>query len=169
MRYLIFFVLFCFPFLSYATDMCARDDTMVMVFDPDVGIKDRSAYAGDWKASFPYGNFSGEYTCLSAAEGLGRTSSTGVPYYGVGEYDKTFISATAGLKGVDEKGNERKYLHIRYNRNGCLLAVITTLSTVNQVVLGILCVVYLLLKVLPFISILSVCKKAPRLRCFFIT
>ena len=113
MRYVIFLLFIFIPFISHATDMCARNDTMVMVFDPELGIKDRSAYAGDWRASFPYGNFSGEYTCLSAAEGLGRTSGTGVPYYGVGEYDKTFINATAGLKGVDENDNERKYCWCR--------------------------------------------------------
>lgn len=114
MRYLIFFVLFCFPFLSYATDMCARDDTMVMVFDPDIKRTSGGSYGkATFVWNFPYGRIVGETTCLSATEGLGRTSSTGVPYYGVGDYDKTFISATAGLKGVDEKGNERKYCWCR--------------------------------------------------------
>ena len=98
------------PIYANATDMCARDDTMVLVFDKDVG---GSGYGSDatewtWWTSVPYGRIAGDATCLSVKEGLGRTSGQGA-YYGTGDYSKTFIEAESGLKGTDSDGNDRKY------------------------------------------------------------
>lgn len=98
------------PIYANATDMCARDDTMVLVFDKDVGSSGAGYNATEWTwwVNFPYGRIAGEVTCLSAAEGLGRTSGQGV-YYGTGDYSKTFIEVEPGLKGTDSDGNDRKY------------------------------------------------------------
>ena len=98
------------PIYANATDMCARDDTMVLVFDKDIGGSGSGSNAIEWTwwVNFPYGRIAGEATCLSAAEGLGRTSVQGA-YYGTGDYSKTFIEAEPGLKGTDSDGNDRKY------------------------------------------------------------
>lgn len=98
------------PIYANATDMCARDDTMVLVFDK---VIEGSGHGGNatewiWWVNFAYGRIAGEATCLSAAEGLGRTSGQGA-YYGTGDYSKAFIEAEPGLKGTDSDGNDRKY------------------------------------------------------------
>ena len=99
-----------FPICANATDMCARNDTMVFVFDKDVnGIsKGSNATEWTWWTSFAYGRVSGDAMCLSATEGLGRTTGQGA-YYGTGEYANTFIDVEPGLHGTDSDGNERKY------------------------------------------------------------
>ena len=98
------------PICANATDMCARDDTMVLVFDKDIGGSGSGSNATEWTwwVNFAYGRIAGDATCLSAAEGLGRTSGQGA-YYGTGDYSKTFIEAESGLKGTDSDGNDRKY------------------------------------------------------------
>lgn len=98
------------PICANATDMCARDDTMVLVFDKDVGASGLGSSATEWTwwVNFAYGRIAGEVTCLSVAEGLGRISGQGA-YYGTGDYSKTFIEAEPGLKGTDSDGNDRKY------------------------------------------------------------
>ena len=98
------------PLCAIATDMCARDDTMVLIFDPQVKGNAQGNNGAEWRwwTEFPYGRVAGEATCLSAAEGLGRTTGQGV-YYGIDEYANTFITADAGLNGLDADGNERKY------------------------------------------------------------
>ncbi len=98
------------PIYANATDMCARDDTMVLVFDKDIRGSGSGYNATEWTwwVNFPYGRIAGEATCLSAAEGLGRTSGLGA-YYGTGDYSKTFIEVEPGLKGTDSDGNDRKY------------------------------------------------------------
>ena len=101
----ILLVLFC----AFATDMCARDDTMVLVFDPLVsGSGGSNANEWTWWTAFPYGTIAGDATCLSVNEGLGRVSGAGA-YYGIDEYANTFITADTGLNGLDADGNERKY------------------------------------------------------------
>lgn len=79
------------PFCAFATDMCARDDTIVLVFDPLVGGSGGSnANEWTWWTAFPYGRIAGDATCLSAAEAK-----------------KTPVRADAGLHGVDADGNVR--------------------------------------------------------------
>ncbi|MBR5625470.1 MAG: hypothetical protein IKW67_01665 [Alphaproteobacteria bacterium] len=110
MKKIIFTTLICTaPIFANATDMCARDNVMVLAFDPQVEgtSSGRNAAEWSWWTQFPYGRIAGEATCLSAAEGLGQTS-VGV-YYGSGEYASTFITADSGLSGVDANGAERKY------------------------------------------------------------
>ncbi len=98
------------PFCAFATDMCARDDIMVLVLDPMVNGTANGNNVAEWTwwTAFAYGRVAGDVTCLSAAEGLGRTTVQGA-YYGTGDYAKTFITADAGLNGVDADGAERKY------------------------------------------------------------
>ena len=98
------------PIYANATDMCARDDTMVLVFDKDIGGSGSGNNATEWTwwVNFAYGRIAGDATCLSVKEGLGRTSGRGA-YYGTGDYSKTFIEAEPGLKGTDSDGNDRKY------------------------------------------------------------
>ncbi|MBR5625244.1 MAG: hypothetical protein IKW67_00475 [Alphaproteobacteria bacterium] len=106
----IFTILFCIiPILANATDMCARDNVMVLAFDP---ILNGSYYVNNstewaWGLKFSYGNILGEATCLSATEGLGQKAVG--KYYGAGEYSSTFITADSGLSGVDADGADRKY------------------------------------------------------------
>ena len=96
--------------VANATDMCARNDTMVFVFDKEVNGTNNGSNATEWTwwTSFAYGRVSGDATCLSIAEGLGRTTDQGA-YYGTGEYANTFIDVEPGLHGTDSDGNERKY------------------------------------------------------------
>ena len=111
MKKIIFTTLICTaPIFANATDMCARDNVMVLAFDPQVKGTSAGNNAAEqsWWTQFPYGRIAGEATCLSAAEGLGRTSGSGA-YYGTGEYSSTFITADSGLSGVDANGAERKY------------------------------------------------------------
>ena len=111
MKKILCVVLICMAsVVANATDMCARNDTMVFVFDKDVnGTSDgNNATEWTWWVSFEYGRISGDATCLSAAEGLGRTTGMGA-YYGTGEYANTFIDVEPGLHGTDSDGNERKY------------------------------------------------------------
>ena len=111
MKKILCVVLICMAsVVANATDMCARNDTMVFVFDKDVnGTSDgNNATEWTWWTSFAYGRVSGDATCLSAAEGLGRTTGQGA-YYGTGEYANTFIDVEPGLHGTDSDGNERKY------------------------------------------------------------
>ena len=112
-RFFYMFLMLC-PLCAFATDMCARDDTMVLVFDTAIsrttGIN--NSIEKTWTEKFSYGTFSGEATCLSAAEGLGRTTGQGA-YYGTGEYANTLITAETGLSGLDANENERKYCWCR--------------------------------------------------------
>ena len=108
-RILMGVILCVLPMVACATDMCARDDIMVMVFDPQVTGTGHGSNAAEWSwwAAFPYGRIAGEATCLSKTEGLGQTTQG--KYYGTGTYASTFITADSGLSGTDDAGEERKY------------------------------------------------------------
>ena len=84
------------PISVFATDMCARDDTMVMVFDSDsevLGYKtDRIHWT--WYQTFSYGVVSGESTCVSDAELESN-------------------NLVSGLYDVDAAGNKRKNCRCR--------------------------------------------------------
>lgn len=111
MRIIIF--AFCFAFiggLCHATEMCARNDTVVIPLDASVGVKTMGSNANEfiwWKDFENYRNY-GFATCLSKTEGLGRVSGQG-SIFGIGEYEKTIITAEAGLYGIDKNGEERSY------------------------------------------------------------
>lgn len=111
--FLYLFIVFA-PFTCIAQTMCVRDTSLVISLDPTV---EGTAYNFNksesvWWVDFPYGRIYGEGTCLSAEEGLGRTSERGA-YYGVDKYANTTITAESGLKGVDVNGNERIYCWCR--------------------------------------------------------
>ena len=111
MKKILCVVLICMAsVVANATDMCARNDTMVFVFDKDVNGTANGTNATEWTwwTSFEYGRISGDAACLSVVEGLGRTTGMGA-YYGTGEYANTFIDVEPGLHGTDSDGNERKY------------------------------------------------------------
>ena len=111
MKKIIFTAFICMaPIFANATDMCARDNVMVLAFDPQIAPTGVGLNAPEWSwwARFSYGRIAGEATCLSAAEGLGQTSVVGA-YYGKGEYSSTFITADSGLSGVDANGAKRTY------------------------------------------------------------
>ena len=111
--FLYLFVVFV-PFTCIAQTMCVRDNTLVISLDS--GIKpEHHAYNTSefiWWNNMSYGTIYGEATCLSANEGLGRTSERG-KYYGVDEYGNTPIVAEPALSGVDANGNERLYCWCR--------------------------------------------------------
>ena len=64
-------------FPTIATEMCARNNMIVIPLDSNVGGSGNSYNQKEmvWSATFPYGMISGEATCLSAAEG-GKPSGT---------------------------------------------------------------------------------------------
>lgn len=113
MRKIIFLIALVLPICAYATDMCARDDTMVLVLDKRASPGGQGSVPAEWAwwVSFSYGRIAGDATCLSVKEGLGQT--TRGAYYGTGEYANTLIMAEPGLYGVDADGNERKYCWCR--------------------------------------------------------
>ena len=114
MKKILFLTFLILPICALATDMCARDDTMVMILDRNIASISNNSNVPEWMwhITFPYGHIAGETTCLSVAESLGRTSAPG-SYYGTGEYANTFITAEPGLIGTDINGNERKYCWCR--------------------------------------------------------
>ena len=109
---LLFFILA--PVWANAQTMCVRDKSLVISLDKNVAGTGYGGNASEmiWWTDFPYGRIYGEATCLSAAEGLGRTTGMGA-YYGVEEYATTPITAEVGLSGTDANGNERKYCWCR--------------------------------------------------------
>ena len=109
---LLFFILA--PMWATAQTMCVRDKSLVISLDKNTGGTGSGNNASEmiWWVDFSYGRIYGEATCLSAAEGLGRTTGTGA-YYGVEEYADTPITAEVGLNGKDANGDERKYCWCR--------------------------------------------------------
>jgi hypothetical protein len=99
---------------AIAQTMCVRDKSLVISLDKNTGGTGSGYNASEmiWWTDFSYGRIYGEATCLSAAEGLGRTAGTGA-YYGVEEYATTPITAEVGLNGKDANGDERKYCWCR--------------------------------------------------------
>ena len=56
---------------TYATTMCAKNDTVAVVLDPTIGA---SGYAnnnslGTWNVTFPYGYISGISACINSNHG----------------------------------------------------------------------------------------------------
>ena len=96
--------------VANAQTMCVRDKSLVISLDKSVGGTGNGNNASEmiWWADFPYGRIYGDATCLSAEEGLGRTTGMGA-YYGTDDYANTPITAEAGLSGTDANGNDRKY------------------------------------------------------------
>lgn len=105
---IIFMMLFCLPCI--ATEMCARNDTVVILLEAaNKGVSNGfNNNEFTWWVDFDFGRVYGYSTCLSADEGLGRTSGIGA-YYGTGEYANAFINVDPGLTGTDANGNERKH------------------------------------------------------------
>ena len=95
---------------SVATEMCARNDTIVIPLDSNIRGTGNGYNAPEatWWIDFPYGRIYGLSTCLSAAEG-------GKPSVGMGSYtnDKGQMlpndDALAGRTGQDADGNDRGY------------------------------------------------------------
>lgn len=100
--------------VANAQTMCVRDKSLVISLDKNVQGTSYSNNKSEWMwwVDFPYGRIYGDATCLSAEEGLGRTTGQGA-YYGVDDYASTPITAEAGLSGTDANGNERKYCWCR--------------------------------------------------------
>ena len=58
---------------TYATTMCAANDTVAVVLDPDVGSNGYGLSAdGTWWLQFPYGRVSGISACIDSTHGLSR-------------------------------------------------------------------------------------------------
>ncbi len=98
------------PLSVGAMTMCTRDRSLVISLDPSINGTSYDKNNSEWKwwVDFSYGRVYGDATCLSAAEGLGRTTGQGA-YYGVEDYAKTTITAEPALSGLDADGNERMY------------------------------------------------------------
>lgn len=110
MKKILVMLMVFLPLSVGAMTMCTRDRSLVISLDPSIGGT-TSGYNNSewvWWTDFSYGRVYGDATCLSAAEGLGRTSGMGA-YYGVEDYAKTTITAEPALSGLDADGNERKY------------------------------------------------------------
>ena len=101
-------VLICVP--AIATEMCARNDTIVIPLDSNVNGTSNGYNVAEstWWAVFSYGRIYGLATCLSAAEG-------GKPSGSMGSYtnsDGKMLpqdEALAGRTGQDPDGNDRGY------------------------------------------------------------
>ena len=106
--YLLVGVLLSLP--AIATEMCARNDTIVIPLDSNINHigSGHNVPEATWWTIFPYGRIYGLWTCLSAAEG-------GKPSGGTGSYtnDKGQMlpndDALAGRTGQDADGNDRGY------------------------------------------------------------
>ena len=106
--YLLVGVLLSLP--SVATEMCARNDTIVIPLDSNVGGSSAgySAAEATWWAIFNYGRIYGVSTCLSAAEGGKPSGSMGVITNDKGQMLPD-DEALAGRTGKDADGNARGY------------------------------------------------------------
>ncbi len=100
-------------FPTIATEMCARNNMIVIPLDSNVGGSGNSYNQKEmvWSATFPYGMISGEATCLSAAEG-GKPSGTMGVYTNV-DGQMLDQSVPAGLMHYDANNNERGYCWCR--------------------------------------------------------
>lgn len=93
------------PFCVFATDMCARDDTMIMILDPLIPDRPKGEFNSvewRWGVNFPFGRVSGDATCLSESEG-GATALLST----------LDADIETGQHGMDSDGNERKYCWCR--------------------------------------------------------
>ena len=106
--YLLVGVLLSLP--SVATEMCARNDTIVIPLDSNVGGSSSgySAAEATWWAVFSYGRIYGVSTCLSAAEG-GKPSGSQGSYTNDKGQMLPQDEALAGRTGKDADGNDRGY------------------------------------------------------------
>lgn len=113
MKQILFMCCLFIPFCAFATDMCARDDTMVFILDPiHNGTGDHAnSHEWMWWNFFPYGYVSGQATCLSLKEALGQTTCGA--YRGKDEYANAFITAESGMYGTDIDGSPRRYCWFR--------------------------------------------------------
>lgn len=115
MKKILCVVLICMAsVVANAQTMCVRDKSLVISLDKNVQGTSYSNNTAEWIwwTGFPYGRIYGDATCLSAEEGLGRTTGQGV-YYGIDDYAKKTIMAEAGVSGTDANGNDRKYCWCR--------------------------------------------------------
>ena len=93
------------PFCVFATDMCARDDTMIMILDPQIPDRpkgDFNAVEWRWGVNFPFGRVAGDATCLSESEGGATVLMSTLD-----------ADIETGQHGMDSDGNERKYCWCR--------------------------------------------------------
>ncbi len=95
---------------SIATEMCARNDTVVIPLDSNVNgtSNGNNAAEATWWAIFNYGSIYGLSTCLSAAEGGNPSGSIGVYTNDKGQMLPQ-DEALAGRSGKDADGNDRGY------------------------------------------------------------
>ena len=109
---LLFFILA--PMWANAQTMCVRDKSLVISLDSGISGTDYGHNPSEWIwwVDFSYGRIYGDATCLSAAEGLGRTSGMG-KYYGIDNYASTFIDVESGLSGTDVNGDARLHCWCR--------------------------------------------------------
>ncbi len=93
-----------------ATEMCARNDTVVIPLDSNVNGTSNGYNAAEatWWAIFNYGRIYGLATCLSAAEGGKPSGSMGV-YTNADGKMLPQDEALAGRTGKDADGNDRGY------------------------------------------------------------
>ena len=113
MKKIALIFLICVMQPAFATEMCARNNMIVVPLDSNVGGSGNSYNQAEmvWSATFPYGEISGEATCLSAAEG-GKPSGSMGSYTNI-DGDMLEQSVPAGLRHYDADNNERGYCWCR--------------------------------------------------------
>ena len=106
--YLLIGVLLSLP--SVATEMCARNDTVVIPLDATVNGTGRGQDGTEsmWWTIFSYGRVYGLSTCLSADEGGAPNGGMGTTKNSKGQTLPN-DEALAGRSGTDADGNERRY------------------------------------------------------------
>ena len=113
MKKFLLLLLCMFLFDANATEMCARDDTVVVPLDAVAGPSGNGKSDGVesmWYIPFGYGNIYGSVTCLSTTEVMGFVPSwdgnSAAPSILPTDDDELM-----GRTGTDENGNTR---HICY-------------------------------------------------------
>ena len=77
MKKTILIILSLLPIPTYATTMCAKNDSVAVVLDPSISSSNSNDYSFDdktgiWWAQFPYGLISGISACLNTGSGKRR-------------------------------------------------------------------------------------------------
>ena len=110
MKKIVMVLFVCFVVPAFATEMCARNDAVVVPLD---AAPDGTGYGNNgtehiWWTDFSYGRIYGLATCLSAAEGGKPTGSMGSIINAAGQMLPADDSL-GGRTGQDADGNDRTY------------------------------------------------------------
>ena len=108
----ILMILICmFIGSAHATEMCAKNDTVVIPLDATVGGSTGAGNAIEWIwwAEFPYGKVYGSVSCLSLQELQKIQYDSSIIPGNVSYVLNNSDDELVGRSGIDSDGNKRKY------------------------------------------------------------